>query len=144
VERAPDHAPGDERLPTRFVALCLNCLGEIPEDAHFCRHCLRPLTSYAMTGPIERVWAVAWGYGRLIRTRRLPLPVVLGTWTLLLLFLAAELALSLEMVGRSHGHGLGLEGVWLRFVVGTEAILCGYTLYRITRNRLSHGDDDPG
>lgn len=126
MEPAPDPAPSDERPPTRFVALCLTCLGEIPEDAHFCRHCLRPLTSYAMTGPIERVWAVAWGYGRLIGTRRLPLPVFLGAWALILLFLAGELALTL----------LG------RFALGVEALFCVYTLYRITRNRFARRDDE--
>ncbi len=144
MEPAPAPVPGDERPPTRFVALCLHCLSEISEDAHFCRHCLRPLTWYAMTGPIERVWAFAWCYGRLIGTRRLPLPVFLGAWALILFLLAAELTVGRMILAEADLSGWGLIGVFARFIIGMEALFCVYTLYRITRNRFARrdGDDD--
>ena len=37
--------------------LCFSCLKENEPGIHFCKHCHTPLTSYATTGPIERMYA---------------------------------------------------------------------------------------
>lgn len=38
--------------------LCISCLGPNAPGTNFCQHCRTPLTSYAATGPLERVYAL--------------------------------------------------------------------------------------
>lgn len=110
--------------------LCLSCLAPNNEVAHFCLRCGAPLTSYASTGPIERILAEGYAYRQAVERPR-KLAVVLGIW---LIFGVNALG-AVALVGMSQGKGAGgiasiAFGVFL-FAVSLTVI------WRSTRNFLA-------
>jgi len=59
----------EERADDPGHALCPSCLEPTRWNANFCHTCLCPLTWYAGTGPLERVFAWPWIMGRAATTR---------------------------------------------------------------------------
>ena len=59
----------EERADDPGVALCPSCLNPTRWAANFCHTCVCPLTWYAGTGPLERVWAWPWIIWRAGRTK---------------------------------------------------------------------------
>jgi hypothetical protein len=59
--------------------LCVNCVFPNDPEAHFCGKCGAPLTSYAATGPFERIFAEGHLY-RQAAERPRSFIVVVGIW----------------------------------------------------------------
>jgi hypothetical protein len=59
--------------------LCISCACLNDPEAHFCRRCGAPLTSYSATGPLERILAEGYIY-RQAAERPRKFIVVLGVW----------------------------------------------------------------
>ena len=59
--------------------LCVSCLAPNDPTAHFCVKCAAPLSSYASTGPFERLFAEGAIYRQAAQRPR-SLVVVLGVW----------------------------------------------------------------
>jgi hypothetical protein len=75
LSRVPSVPDEDERQ------LCLNCLSPNSPLANFCADCGAPLSSYAATGPLERVFAEGHVYRRAVAEPK-SLLVVIGVWVL--------------------------------------------------------------
>jgi hypothetical protein len=91
----------EERADDPGVALCPSCLEPTRPNAHFCHTCLCPLTWYAGTGPLERVWAWPWIVWRAGRT---PWPRPIHAWGATLALLGYALA-PLVLVVQSVAQG---------------------------------------
>ena len=90
--------------------LCVGCLFPNDPEAHFCAECGAPLSSYAATGPFERIFAEGHVY-RQAAERPRSLIVVLGIWIIF-----GPLALTgvvLVAVGRGSGSAFFLVGALL-------------------------------
>ncbi len=109
--------------------LCLTCLEPNDLSAHFCAKCGGPMTSYAATGPIERILAEGYAYRRAVERPRRPM-VVLGIW---LLF---GLNVPFALFGIAKAWKEGTEGlpmaVLCLFIFATSLVI----LWRTTRNYL--------
>ena len=71
-----DNGPSPAEEPT---PACPNCLAGNGPAAHFCTACGAPLTTYATTAPLERVYATGYVY-RTAVSERIPFIAALGMW----------------------------------------------------------------
>ncbi len=101
-----EQAPGglDEKQ------LCLNCVFPNETEAHFCANCGAPLSSYAATGPFERIFAEGHVYRQAVEQPR-SLVVVVGIWVIF--GVPALLGVALLSFGRDNGFGSVLFGAVL-------------------------------
>lgn len=143
----------EERADDPGVALCPTCLNPTRHNANFCHTCMCPLTWYAGTGPLERVWAWPW---ILWRTGRTPWPRPIHKWgtTLVLLGNALGLIFMIVYAALSGGEGPwrmpGLAAGWgvlaaliyisMLVVLGVAALLL---IVRAWVNWLDRRDIDP-
>jgi hypothetical protein len=109
--------------------LCVSCVFPNDPEAHFCGKCGAPLSSYAATGPFERIFAEGHLYRQAAeRPRRLI--VVVGIWMIFgaigltgILFVASDsgpalvlmavlmLAVSLAMIAKTtRNYFTGTKG----------------------------------
>ena len=87
--------------------LCVSCVFPNDPEAHFCVKCGAPLSSYAATGPFERIFAEGHVY-RQAAERPRSLIVVLGIWVI---FGAMALTgVVLVAAGRGSGFVIVLVG----------------------------------
>ncbi len=68
--------------------LCLHCLAPLRPDAHFCKRCMAPVSSYAGfgyfgQGNYEAIWSTAWILHQAIVTRE---PTKMHVWGVALVF----------------------------------------------------------
>jgi hypothetical protein len=110
---------------TEEKQLCVSCVFPNDPEAHFCAKCGAPLSSYAATGPFERIFAEGHVYRQAVeRPRRLI--VVIGIWMIfgpigltavllvasdggpaLVLLAILMLAVSLAMIGKTTRNYFG-------------------------------------
>ena len=127
------------------IALCPACLAETRPHAHFCHVCLAPLTWYAGTGPLERVWAEAWVLARTFTT-----PTPRWPFTLVVVLLMANLVLgALMMAAFSLGEARASGGTGPLMALGvlillaltiTQVYIGVQFIRRALRNQRAHGD----
>ena len=79
----------EERADDPGVALCPSCLNPTRWGANFCHTCTCPLTWYAGTGPLERVYAWPWIMAKAMTT---PWPRRIHPWGVTL-FLGFEVVI---------------------------------------------------
>ena len=90
--------------------LCVSCVFPNDPEAHFCVKCGAPLSSYAATGPFERIFAEGHVY-RQAAERPRSLIVVVGIWVI---FGAMALTgVVLVAAGRGSGFVLLVIGALL-------------------------------
>jgi hypothetical protein len=89
--------------------LCPHCLAETRPAAHFCHVCLCPLTFYAGTAPLERIWAWTWIVGRAGRTS---CPRRLHAWGATLVLLPPVAELAVLVASRTAASGTVVPGPW--------------------------------
>lgn len=68
--------------------LCPHCIHPLRPDAHFCKRCVAPVSSYASFGAFgdgnyEAIWSTAWILGQALTT---PEPRLLHAWGVTLIF----------------------------------------------------------
>ena len=73
-EEFENQVNSQELLPS-----CPNCLEENLPTTHFCPNCGMPLTHYAFTAPLERIWALGWILRHAV-SRPIPPIVLWGVW----------------------------------------------------------------
>lgn len=94
--------------------LCIQCMTDNRPGSHFCRQCGSPLSSYAATGPFERLFAEGHLYRRATEQPQ-RLIVVLGVWVIFGAMSLAGIAIITE--NRNTGNHLGiLAGIGLLLV----------------------------
>ena len=90
--------------------LCVSCVFPNDPEAHFCAKCGAPLSSYAATGPFERIFAEGHVY-RQAAERPRSLIVVVGIWVIF--GPLALMGVILLVTGRTSGFALVLVGALL-------------------------------
>lgn len=108
--------------------LCIQCLTGNRPGATFCRTCGAPLSSFASTGPFERLFAEGHVYRRATESPR-RLMVVLGMWVIfggMALLGAVMVAMGWEEGDRlGILPGLGLAILSVIIIAKTTANYCG-------------------
>jgi hypothetical protein len=84
------------------VVLCPNCLRENDPTAHFCRHCVTPLTAHAATDPVKSITAEMDTLAKAAKSPRTRL-VLVGMWLLMTPWLAGAVAPLLAFLGEERG-----------------------------------------
>jgi hypothetical protein len=116
--------------------LCLGCLTPYLPEAHFCAKCGAPLSSYAATGPFERLFAEGHVYRQAAEQPR-RFVVVAGVW---LIFGPVGLAaLALIFMGSRDGVVPLIGGGFLLAI--SLAMLWRTTRAYVTRPRPTSAED---
>jgi hypothetical protein len=105
--------------------LCRQCLAPNPPGAGFCAQCGAPLSSYAATGPFERLFAEGHAYRRAAEQPQNWI-VVLGIW----------LIFGCALLGGAVLFVIGNEsGAWTQRLLGLVlAVIALLMLFKTTRN----------
>ena len=93
--------------------LCVSCVFPNDPEAHFCAKCGAPLSSYAATGPFERIFAEGHAY-RQAAERPRSLIVVAGIWVIF--GAMALMGVILLATGRTSSFAFVLVGALLLIV----------------------------
>jgi hypothetical protein len=123
----------DAAAPSRTIPqadekeLCLSCLSPNSPGANFCADCGAPLSSYAATGPLERIFAEGHLYRRAVAEPKNIL-VVIGVW---LLFGVTAAYGILPLLDR---NAAGLPGLLMALLLGPISIA---VIWKTTSRYLS-------
>ena len=107
--------------------LCLSCLSPNSPVANFCADCGAPLSSYAATGPLERVFAEGHLYRQAVAEPKSIL-VVIGVWLLFGMTAAAGIV---PLFDRSEA---GLPGYLMALLL---VPICVVMIWKTTARYLS-------
>jgi hypothetical protein len=112
-------------------ALCPQCMTDNVPNSPFCSKCGAPLTSYAATGPFERLFAEGYVYRRAAEHPN-GLIVVLGMW---LIFGSAAIAgISVTIISWQMGDTFSVfPGILLTIF---SAVLVGKTTKNYLKRRM--------
>jgi len=128
-------------------ALCLACLESNTPNAHFCRKCGAPLSSYATTAPLEHIYALGWMYRTALSKPARPI-VLLGVWLILgptFLWTVFAVGWTAYFWAVSEVAWPGRDD-WMSTILWLSwAGISGLILWRITKtyvvDRMCHGKD---
>ena len=101
--------------------LCVSCVFPNDPEAHFCAKCGAPLSSYAATGPFERIFAEGHVY-RQAAERPRSLIVVVGIWVIF-----GPLALTGVVLVARAGSGFALVLVGALLLIFSIAMIAKTT-----------------
>jgi len=108
--------------------ICPSCGELCPEDAHFCKSCRSPISSYASTGPFESIFAEGAAYRSAFNEPQKPI-VVIGVWLLFAPVALGGLSVLLQSEFR-------LSDIYM-IIVGIGMLLIGsYVPFITTKNYL--------
>lgn len=109
------------------VPLCPHCLHPARPDAHFCKRCMAPLSSFAAwgylgTGTYEAIWSTAWIFWKAMTTTRPRRIHVIGVF---LAFGAQLAATGVYLRAASHlpRFELSEAGGWMGLLFGGLLVL---------------------
>ncbi len=132
---APDEIP-ESQPDSDEKELCLSCMFPNDPNTHFCSNCRAPMSSYAATGPFERILAEGHVY-RQAAERPRKLIVVLGVW---LIFVPMAIAgVTLIFIGRDEGLRYFFPGVFS--LVISVAMILRTTISYFKQPRMIESND---
>ena len=113
---APETPPSDSE-----VMVCPHCFEGNDPSAHFCRHCVTPLTSHAAIDPVKSITAEMDTISKGAQSPRSFL-VLLGMWLLLGPYIVMALFSAFAGI-RSEGPLGTLMGLLLAIIVGCVPVI---------------------
>jgi len=130
----PANTP-DTTKPNEEQELCIQCLNPNQPGTDFCRTCGAPLSSFASTGPFERLFAEGHAYRHATEQPR-NMIVVLGIWMIFG---------TLALTGGVFAVESWSSDSFLRVSGGTGVVLVSLILiWKTTRNYLRRKLPQPG
>jgi len=117
--------------------LCTQCMASNLPGSHFCRECGAPLSSFAATGPFERLFAEGHVYRKAVEQPQRFI-VVLGVWLIFgfMVWIGAMIAITCWGAGSRLGVLAGIA------IFGVSALMIVKTTKNYRSRRVPESEDN--